>query len=259
MILRVNTGGTDRAKSGFTLIELLVVIVIIGVLAALVVPTLSRALRSASARSCLNNATQIAKAITMFGDDYNDRYPPAWRGAATDLPPLLPAASRLIPNASLQFWCDEVLRYVGQDKRVFQCPAVKEPATSAQSGAATAGYTGIGINVSEIAVPLTASRGLADLRRRDDVRSPSATIMLADAADLANPSAPMTQWESAPKSSQVVWSAPPSPGAVSARPFARHGGDMAVAFAAGNGAVVKITQAGIDKPRGDKDAMWDRD
>ena len=55
--------------SGFTLIELLVVIVIIAILAALLLPTLSRAKAAAHRTVCLNNLRQLQVAWQLYADD----------------------------------------------------------------------------------------------------------------------------------------------------------------------------------------------
>jgi len=65
-----------RPKSGaFTLVELLVVIAIIGILAALVLPTLSRAKKKTTEIVCLNNLKQLGIAMHVYLHDNNDKLP----------------------------------------------------------------------------------------------------------------------------------------------------------------------------------------
>ncbi len=63
-------------RPGFTLIELLVVIAIIGILASMLLPSLSKAKGSAIRISCINNQKQLSLSMKMYADENNGYFPP---------------------------------------------------------------------------------------------------------------------------------------------------------------------------------------
>src|ERR1041385_7136321 len=70
-------GAAPRSlPNAFTLIELLVVIAIIAILAALLLPSLSKAKTRAISLACLSNLKQLETCWHLYAVDHNDHLPP---------------------------------------------------------------------------------------------------------------------------------------------------------------------------------------
>ncbi|GEM_PF-4187773 len=73
-------------KKSFTLIELLVVIAIIGLLAAILIPTITTAMEKGKRTTCTSNLKEIGTGLIMYAGNYDGKFPdvPAYCGPDDD-------------------------------------------------------------------------------------------------------------------------------------------------------------------------------
>jgi len=69
-----------RKSKGFTLIEILIVVIILGILAAIVIPQFSNASTSAKTSAVTSTAQSLRQQVALYKLQHNDTLPPA--GAA---------------------------------------------------------------------------------------------------------------------------------------------------------------------------------
>lgn len=142
-----------RNRKAFTLVELLVVIAIISVLAAMLLPALSKTLEAARQTSCLSNLRQVFLGMEYYAEDMNDYYP----------------MTRTKAPESLR-WYRALTPYVGGKEQIFRCPSQSEW----RSGDYFCSYTGAPTVLGEEFWALDYSVD------RDSFQWPSETFLFAE-------------------------------------------------------------------------------
>lgn len=117
-------------KRGFTLIELLIVIAIIAILAAMLMPVLSQAKKRAQGAQCLSNGKQMMLAMTLYGSENHDFFPPNpddgnsdpgynWCSGSAGIGQSQEFDPDVLSNPTLSL----LISYLGGNVNLFRCPA----------------------------------------------------------------------------------------------------------------------------------------
>lgn len=153
---------------GFTLIELLVVIAIIVILAALLLPVLTRGKIAAQSAACKSNLHQIGVGLKLYTDE-SQAYP-AW-------------------NDHL-FWDARLLPSISNNRQVFLCPGMKpmpvwtnnpsQPVVNPSYGYNTSGTGSYG-QVPSLGLD-TGNSVFSRYLKESQVKAPGDLVAVADAA-----------------------------------------------------------------------------
>jgi len=109
---------SNSPSVAFTLVELLVVLSIISILAALLLPALSRAKESGRSAACLGNLHQIGIALQLYVDESHNRMPTLYDLSTNNPPP--PPTQSIDCVLAAQLGSPKILRCPSDNQQIFE-------------------------------------------------------------------------------------------------------------------------------------------
>jgi len=209
-------------REGFTLIELLVVIAIIAILAAMLLPALSKAKERARSTNCLSNLKQMALGYNMYADDAS--------GEMVTLYLFQTAPPGAFFPGEVTWWVDLLRPYL-QTTNLIKCPSVQKS------------QFGIAASHPELTSWADNKTKLAAVKR------PVASVPFVDAGLIANKlEKNPDKWVATSGQEFLYWRTPANRGYYDddpERPFNRHNGRCNAGYVDGHAEAIKASLIGL--------------
>jgi len=183
-------------RAGFTLIELLVVIAIIAILAAMLLPALSKAREKARQAVCAANMKQLMLCWRLYVDDYSGYLPVCDPNLVWGYYQRTTWVHLIIPYSNTKYhtWFNppnNLYMYIDNKGSIFICPSVAKYYTPGVSNVMNVSY---GMNMYGVGGRDTVGLGYDSsstkyrpgMKKESQIKKPDATLVFVDSFDRVN-------------------------------------------------------------------------